>query len=87
MLFLKNWREFLEGGMKMTIFLKKGNHPIEQSRKTRAGRAGKGRKEGRVERMRAGPTEGRAAGTFEEINSKKKKAEAEQSRKWKAENW
>ena len=27
---LKKWREFLEGGMKMTIFLKKGNHPSGQ---------------------------------------------------------
>ena len=53
MLFLKNWREFLEGGNDIWVFLKKGKHPHraesrkqraeqeEQSRKSRAG----GRKE------------------------------------------
>ena len=30
MLFLKKWREFLEGGNDIRFFLKKGNHPIEQ---------------------------------------------------------
>lgn len=65
---MKKWREFLEGGNDIRFFLKKGNHPPS----SRAGRAEQ--KEGRKEYHRRKSRAGRADGTFEEINSKKKES-------------
>ena len=61
--FLKKWREFLEGGMRATLFLKKGNHPhlAEQRADGRKSRAG-GRQSRRQSR--------------EQEESKKQKAES-----------